>query len=67
MGDFRSKSQLSVEKPTNHTYGETALERVAFKQRGISNTYKSSITLGETNKNMSPRSIDPTKSCLDLN
>jgi hypothetical protein len=46
MGDLRSKSSLAVDKPTNQVYGESALERVAFKQRGISNTYKSSITLG---------------------
>ena len=31
MGDFRSHSQLAVEKTSNHLYGETALERVAFK------------------------------------
>ena len=42
----QSTTTLDRQKPTNHEYGESALAKVAFKQRGISNTYKSSITLG---------------------
>ncbi len=44
----RSQSTTTLDRqiPTNHQYGESALAKVAFKQQGISNTYKSSITLG---------------------